>query len=71
MVVKISNLDNHLPTPLATDQMNCRMSIAHELLNDVNNPDFLKRVITDGDEAWVYGYDIETLNHPNGSGQKG
>nr|XP_023029978.1 histone-lysine N-methyltransferase SETMAR-like [Leptinotarsa decemlineata] len=36
------------------------MSIAQELLNDVNgDPDLLDRVIT-GDELWVYGYDIET-----------
>jgi len=36
------------------------MSIAQELLNDVNDdPDLLKRVIT-GDETWVYGYDVET-----------
>lgn len=42
------------------DQKNRRMSIAQELLNDVNDdPDLLKRVIT-GDESWVYGYDIET-----------
>jgi len=42
------------------DQKNRRMSIAQELLDDVNDdPDLLKRVIT-GDESWVYGYDIET-----------
>ena len=37
-----------------------RMTIAQEMLNDVNNdPDLLKRAIT-GDESWVYGYDVET-----------
>ena len=36
------------------------MTIAQEMLNDVNDdPDLLKRVIT-GDESWVYGYDDET-----------
>ena len=36
------------------------MTIAQEMLNDVNDdPDLLKRVIT-VDESWVYGYDVET-----------
>ena len=36
------------------------MTIAQEMLNDVNDdPDLLKRIIT-GDESWVYGYDVET-----------
>ncbi|XP_050528011.1 protein GVQW3-like [Daktulosphaira vitifoliae] len=49
-----------VPKLLNFDQKNRRMSIALELLNDVNDdPDLLKRVIT-GDESWVYGYDIET-----------
>ena len=49
-----------VPKLLNFDQKNRRMSIAQELLNDVNDdPDLLKRVIT-GDESWVYGYDIET-----------
>jgi len=47
-----------VPKLLNFDQKNCRMSIAQELLNDVNdNPDLLKRVITG--ETWVYGYDVE------------
>ncbi|XP_029665557.1 uncharacterized protein LOC115236955 [Formica exsecta] len=42
------------------DQEQCRMDIAQELLNEVNDdPELLKRVIT-GDETWVYGYDVET-----------
>ncbi|XP_046964592.1 uncharacterized protein LOC124533404 [Vanessa cardui] len=42
------------------EQKQRRISIAQELLNDVNNdPDLLKRVIT-GDETWVHGYDVET-----------
>ncbi len=49
-----------VPKLLNFDQKERRMSIAQELLNDVNDdPDLLKRVIT-GDESWVYGYDIET-----------
>ena len=49
-----------VPKLLNFDQKNRRMSIAQELLNDVNDdPDLLKRVIT-GDETWVYGYDVET-----------
>ena len=36
------------------------MTIAQEMLNDVNDdPDLLERVIT-GVESWLYGYDIET-----------
>ena len=36
------------------------MTIAQEMLNNVNDdPDLLKKVIT-GDESWVYGYDVET-----------
>ena len=36
------------------------MTIAQEMLNDVNDdPDLLKKVIT-GDEPCVYGYDVET-----------
>jgi len=46
-----------VPKLLNFDQKNRRMSIAQELLDDVNDdPDLLKRVIT-GDESWVYGYD--------------
>ena len=36
------------------------MDSAQEMLTTFNHdPDLLKKVIT-GDEAWVYGYDIET-----------
>ena len=36
------------------------MTIAQEMLNDVNDDsDLLKRVMT-GDESWVYDYDVET-----------
>jgi len=46
-----------VPKLLNFGQKNRRMSIAQELLDDVNDdPDLLKRVIT-GDESWVYGYD--------------
>ena len=42
------------------DQKTRRMTIAQEMLNDVNNdPDLLKKVIT-GDESWIYCYDVET-----------
>ena len=41
-------------------KLNRLMTIAQELLNDVNDEqNLLKRVITD-DETWVYAYDIET-----------
>ncbi|UYV77670.1 hypothetical protein LAZ67_15001859 [Cordylochernes scorpioides] len=37
-----------------------RMNIANEMLDSVrDDPNLLQRVIT-GDEAWVYGYDVET-----------
>ena len=49
-----------VPKLLNFDEKNRRMTIAQEMLNEVNeDPDFLKRVIT-GDESWVYGYDVET-----------
>ena len=49
-----------VPKLLNFDQKNRRMTIAQEMLNEVNeDPDFLKRVIT-GYESWVYGYDVET-----------
>ena len=49
-----------VPKLLNFDQKIRRMTIAQEMLNDVNDdPDLLKRVIT-GDESWVYGYDVET-----------
>ncbi|UYV63141.1 hypothetical protein LAZ67_2003277 [Cordylochernes scorpioides] len=36
------------------------MNIADEMLDSVrDDPNLLQRVIT-GDEAWVYGYDVET-----------
>ncbi|UYV67597.1 hypothetical protein LAZ67_5001331 [Cordylochernes scorpioides] len=42
------------------DRSNHRMNIANEMLDSVrNDPNLLQRVIT-GDEAWVYGYDVET-----------
>lgn len=40
------------------------MCIAQELLNNINSPDFLKRVIT-GDETRVYGYDVGTRKNPD------
>ena len=49
-----------VPKLLNFDQKTRRMTIAQEILNDVNDdPDLLKRVIT-GDESWVYGYDVKT-----------
>ena len=44
-----------VPKWLNVDQRTRRMTIAQEMLNDVNDdPDLLKKVIT-GDESWVYG----------------
>ena len=49
-----------VPKLLNFDQKIRRVTIAQEMLNDVNDdPDLLKMVIT-GDESWVYGYDVET-----------
>ena len=49
-----------VPKLLNFDQKTRRMTIAQEMLNDVNgDPDLLKKVIT-GDESWVYGYDVKT-----------
>ena len=50
-----------IPKLLNFDKKKTRhITIAQEMLNDVNDdPDLLKRVIT-GDKSWVYGYDVET-----------
>ncbi|UYV79066.1 hypothetical protein LAZ67_17000982 [Cordylochernes scorpioides] len=45
---------------LNCDQKQHRMNIANEMLDSVRDDlNLLQRVIT-GDEAWVYGYDVET-----------
>ncbi|UYV72295.1 hypothetical protein LAZ67_9002491, partial [Cordylochernes scorpioides] len=49
-----------VPKLLNCDQKQHRMNIANEMLDSVrDDPNLLQRVIT-GDEAWVYGYDLET-----------
>ncbi|UYV76531.1 hypothetical protein LAZ67_14001018 [Cordylochernes scorpioides] len=49
-----------VPKLLNCDQKQHRMNIANEMLDSVrDDPNFLQRFIT-GDEAWVYGYDVET-----------
>ncbi|UYV66514.1 hypothetical protein LAZ67_4001938 [Cordylochernes scorpioides] len=49
-----------VPKLLNCDQKQHRMNIANEMLYSVrDDPNLLQRVIT-GDEAWVYGYDVET-----------
>ncbi|UYV78080.1 hypothetical protein LAZ67_16000042 [Cordylochernes scorpioides] len=49
-----------VPKLLNCDQKLHRMNIGNELLDSVrDDPNLLQRVIT-GDEAWVYGYDVET-----------
>ncbi|UYV77414.1 hypothetical protein LAZ67_15000938 [Cordylochernes scorpioides] len=49
-----------VPKLLNCDQKQHRMNIANEILDSVrDDPILLQRVIT-GDEAWVYGYDVET-----------
>ncbi|UYV75070.1 hypothetical protein LAZ67_12002351 [Cordylochernes scorpioides] len=49
-----------VPKLLNYDQKQHRMNIANEMLDSVrDDPNLLQRVIT-GDEAWVYGYDVET-----------
>ncbi|UYV84814.1 hypothetical protein LAZ67_X003595 [Cordylochernes scorpioides] len=48
-----------VPKLLNCDQKQHRMNIANEMLDSVrDDPNLLQRVIT-GDEAWVYGYDVE------------
>ncbi|UYV78460.1 hypothetical protein LAZ67_16001476 [Cordylochernes scorpioides] len=49
-----------VPKLLNCDKKEHRMNIANEMLDSVrDDPNLLQRVIT-GDEAWVYGYDVET-----------
>ncbi|UYV79263.1 K02A2.6-like [Cordylochernes scorpioides] len=49
-----------VPKLLNCDQKQHRMNIANEMLDSVrDDPNLLQRVIT-GDEAWVYGYDVDT-----------
>ncbi|UYV72891.1 hypothetical protein LAZ67_10001103 [Cordylochernes scorpioides] len=49
-----------IPKLLNCDQKQHHMNIANEMLDSVrDDPNLLQRVIT-GDEAWVYGYDVET-----------
>ncbi|UYV76625.1 hypothetical protein LAZ67_14001499 [Cordylochernes scorpioides] len=49
-----------IPKFLNCDQKQQCMNIANEMLDFVrDDPNLLQRVIT-GDEAWVYGYDVET-----------
>ena len=49
-----------VPKLLNFDQKARRITIAAEMLNDVNDdPNLLKKVIT-GNESWVYSYDVET-----------
>ncbi|UYV80443.1 K02A2.6-like [Cordylochernes scorpioides] len=49
-----------VPKLLNCDQKQHRMNIANEMLDSVrDDPNLLQRVIT-GDEAWYYGYDVET-----------
>ncbi|UYV81528.1 hypothetical protein LAZ67_20001451, partial [Cordylochernes scorpioides] len=49
-----------VPKLLNCDQKQHRMNIANEMLDSVrDDPNLLQRVIT-GDEAWEYGYDVET-----------
>ncbi|UYV76286.1 hypothetical protein LAZ67_13003262 [Cordylochernes scorpioides] len=49
-----------VPKLLNCDQKQHRMNIANEMLDSVrDDPNLLQSVIT-GDEAWVYGYDVET-----------
>ncbi|UYV61851.1 hypothetical protein LAZ67_1006854, partial [Cordylochernes scorpioides] len=49
-----------VPKLLNCDQKQHRMNIANEMLDSVReDPNMLQRVIT-GDEAWLYGYDVET-----------
>jgi len=49
-----------VPRLLTDDQKQNRVDVSQELLDRANDDDnFLENIIT-GDEAWVYGYDVET-----------
>ncbi|UYV67049.1 hypothetical protein LAZ67_4003761 [Cordylochernes scorpioides] len=49
-----------VPKLLNCNQKQHSMNIANEMLDSVrDDPNLLQRVIT-GDEAWIYGYDVET-----------
>ncbi|UYV63886.1 hypothetical protein LAZ67_2005887 [Cordylochernes scorpioides] len=49
-----------VPKLLNCDQKLHRKNIANEMLDSVrDDPNLIQRVIT-GDEAWIYGYDVET-----------
>jgi len=49
-----------VPHFLTDDHKKNRVEISQELLANANgNENILKNIIT-GDEAWVYGYDVET-----------
>ncbi|UYV80262.1 hypothetical protein LAZ67_18002221 [Cordylochernes scorpioides] len=51
---------NFVPKLLNCDQKQHRMNIANEMLDSVrDDPNLLQMVIT-SEEAWVYGYDVET-----------
>ncbi|UYV68769.1 hypothetical protein LAZ67_6000770 [Cordylochernes scorpioides] len=60
-----------VPKLLNCDQKQHRMNIANEMLDSVrDDPNLLQRVIT-GDEAWVYGYDVETKAQSHGHDNHG
>jgi hypothetical protein len=49
-----------VPHVSTDEQKQIQADASQELLNRANEDDnFLKNIIT-GDEAWVYGYDVET-----------
>jgi hypothetical protein len=48
-----------VPRLLTDDQKQNRVDMSKELLDQSNDDNFLKNIIT-GDETWVYGYEVET-----------
>jgi len=49
-----------VPRLLKQEQKNTRLTLCHDLKNQIeSDPNFLSKVIT-GDESWCYGYDPET-----------
>jgi hypothetical protein len=48
-----------VPLLLTDDQKDNCVEISQELLDNANDENILKNIIT-GDETWVYGYDVET-----------
>ena len=51
--------EKFVPRQLTTDQMECRMMVAGDLIGkSTQDPKFLTKIVT-GDESWVFAYNPE------------